>query len=234
MRNRTPQLRWRVPQRHHGFPSYTAAESVADRIVHFVGLAAAAAGVGWLLDRIVPGATIKHLVSVSIYCFGLVGMLAASAVYNLVGPSRLKAVLRRLDHSMTFVMIAGSYTPFTIEVLRPQLGGPLCAVVWGLAVIGIALKLLCPYGGERGFLGLYLGMGWLVLGVLRPLLMVLPAAVLPPLLLGGLVYSLGAVVHARDRMPFHNALWHAMVVVAAALHFAAVAQLYSQGGGPAE
>jgi len=234
MPNRTPQLGWRVPQHRPDFPSYTAAESGADRIIHFVGLAVAAAAVGWLLDRIAPRATIKQLVSVSIYSFGLVGMLAASAAYNLVGPSQLKAVLRRLDHSMIFVMIAGSYTPFTIEVLRPQLGGPLCAVVWGLAVIGIALKLLCPYGGERGFLGLYLGMGWLVLGVLRPLLMVLPAAVLPPLLLGGLVYSLGALIQARNRMPFHNALWHAMVIVAAALHFAAVAQLASQNGEPPE
>jgi hypothetical protein len=110
---------------------------------------------------------------------------------------------------MIFVMIAGSYIPFIIGVLRPQLGVPLCAIVWGLAAIGIALKLLCPYGGERAFLGLYLGMGWLVLGVLRPLLMVLPGPVLLLLLLGGLVYSLGALVHARDSMPFHNALWHA-------------------------
>jgi len=134
---------------------------------------------------------------------------------------------------MIFVMIAGSYTPFIIEVLRPQLSGPLCAIVWGLAVIGIALKLLCPYGGEHADLGLYLGMGWLVLGVARPLLMALPPAVLLLLLLGGLVYSLGAVLHACDRMPFHNALWHAMVVAAAAFHFAAVVQLSSQGGGPA-
>ena len=230
MPNRAPQLRWRVSQRRSDFRSYTAAELAADRIIHFVGLAAAAVAVGWLLQRIAPGATIKQLVSVSIYCFGLVGMLTASAVYNLVGPSHLETVLRRLDHSMIFVMIAGSYTPFTIGVLRPQLGVPLCAIVWGLAAIGIALKLLCPYGGERAFLGLYLGMGWLVLGVLRPLLMVLPGTVLLLLLLGGLVYSLGALVHAHTRMPFHNALWHAMVVVAAAFHFAAVAQLSLQGG----
>ena len=160
-------------------------------------------------------------------------MLTASAVYNLVGPSHLKAVLRRLDHSMIFVMIAGSYIPFTIGVLRPQLGVPLCATVWGLAAIGIALRLLCPYGGERASLGLYLGMGWLVLGILRPLSTVLPGAVLLLLLVGGLVYSLGTLVHTRARMPFHNALWHAMVVVAAALHFAAVAQLSSQNGGSA-
>jgi len=78
MRNRTPQFRWRVPQCHPDFPIYTAAESAADHIIHFVGLAAAAAAVGWLLDRVAPGATIKHLVSVSIYCFGLVGMLTAA------------------------------------------------------------------------------------------------------------------------------------------------------------
>ena len=225
MPDRTSQFGGRVPQAGPDFPSYTAAESAADRIVHLVGLAAAAVAIGWLLGRIVPGATIKQLVAVSIYCVGLVSMLAASAVYNLVSPSRLKAVLRRLDHSMIFVMIAGSYTPFTMGVLRPQLGIPLCAVVWGLAAIGIALKLLRPCRGELASLGLYLGMGWLVLGILHPLLTVLPGAVLLLLLVGGLIYSLGAFVHARARIPFHNALWHAMVVTAAALHFAAVADI---------
>jgi hemolysin III len=219
------QLGRRVAHAYSDFPNYTAAESAADRIIHLVGLAAAAAAIGWLLVHIVHRATINQLVADLIYCLGLVGMLAASAIYNLVGPSRLKAMLRRVDHAMIFVMIAGSYTPFTMGVLRPQLGVPLCVLVWGLAASGIALSLLCPYRDERVSLGLYLGMGWLVLSILRPLVAVLPGGVLLLLLVGGLIYSLGAFVHARARLPFHNALWHAMVVVAAALHFAAVAQL---------
>lgn len=224
MFDQTSQVGWRASDARPDFPRYTAAENAADRTIHFVGLAAAATAIGWLLGRIAPGATIKQLVAVSIYCVGLVGMLAASAAYNLVAPSRLKVVLRRLDHAMIFVMIAGSYTPFTMGALRPQLGVPLCAVVWGLAAIGIGLKLACPSRGERASLGLYLGMGWLVLGILRPLMAVLPGAVLLLLLVGGLIYSLGAFVHARARMPFQNALWHAMVVAAAALHFSAVAE----------
>jgi len=212
------------------FHSYTAAEIAADRAVHVIGLAAATAAVGWLLGSIGPAATIKQIAAVSIYSFGLVGMLSVSALYNLAVPSRLKAVLRRLDHSMIFVMIAGSYTPFAISALSPQLGVPLCAVVWGLAAIGIGLKLACPFHFELVSLALYLGMGWLVLAVLRSMLAVLPRDTMLLLLVGGVIYSLGALLHARARMRFQNAIWHAMVVVAAGLHFAAVAQVSSGQG----
>jgi hemolysin III len=225
MPDRTSHLGWRVSDARSDFPSFTAAESAADRMIHLVGLAAATAAIAWLFGRIGPVATVKQLVAVSIYCFGLVGMLSVSALYNLARPSRLKAVLRRLDRSMIFVMIAGSYTPFAMSALHPQVGVPLCAVEWGLAVAGIGLTFACEYRCEFVSLALYLGMGWLVLAVLRSLLAVLPGAAMLLLLAGGLVYSFGAFVHARARMPFYNAAWHAMVVVAAALHFAAVAQL---------
>jgi len=223
--DRPSQLGWRVPDARTDFPCYTAAESTADGIVHLVGLTVAAGAVGWLLNHTAPGATTQQLAAVLIYCCGLIGMLSVSAAYNLLRPGRLKAVLRRLDHAMIFAMIAGSYTPFTMSVLRPQLGIPLCAVVWGLAAIGIWLRLVRPQRGGLAFVGLYLGMGWLGLAFLGALLAALPGAVLLLLLVGGLIYSLGALVHARARLPFHNAIWHAMVVAAAALHFAAVAQL---------
>jgi hemolysin III len=230
MPDRLSPARWRVPDARQNFPSYTAAESMVDRVVHLVGLAAAAVAIGWLLARIGPDATRGRLAAVSIYCCGLVGMLSASALYNLVRPSRLKAVLRRIDHAMIFVMIAASYTPFLVSALRPRLGVPFCAVVWGFAAIGIGLKLAGRYRNNIPSLALYFGIGWLGLGVLPSLWAVLPGAVLLLLLLGGLVYSLGALVHARARMPFHNAVWHAMVVIAAALHFAAVAQLAAGQG----
>jgi len=227
MPDRIPRPGRRVSAARLDFPSYTAAENTADRLVHLVGLAAATAAIVWLFARVGPGATGKQLAALSIYCCGLVGMLSASAVYNQARPSRLKAGLRRLDQSMIFVMIAGSYTPFAISALRPELGLPLCALVWGLAAVGVAVRLACRSGCELASLALYLGMGWLGLAVLRPLSAVVPGAVLLLLFVGGLIYSLGVVVQAQARMPFQNAIWHAMVVAAAALHFAAVAQLSS-------
>jgi hemolysin III len=207
------------------FPSYTAAEKIADRIVHLVGFAAASAAIAWLWGRLGPGTTSKQVAAVSVYSFGLLGMLAASGLYHWARPGRLKAVLRSLDHAMIFVMIASSYTPFALNALSPEVGRPLCAVVWGVAALGIALKLGRPHRYEMLSLALYLSLGWLGVGIL-PLLAVLPSEVLLLLLSGGILYSIGSFVHTHARMPFHNAIWHAMVVAAAGLHLAAVAQLF--------
>lgn len=206
------------------FPSYSRAEERADRAVHVAGLAAALASVSWLLARVVPVGSSREIAAVSIYALGLIGMLSASAAYNLMPPGAAKSRLRRLDHSMIFVMIAGSYTPFALIALPPSTGIPLSAIVWSIAAIGVALKLLRPATArDRVSLALYLGMGWLVLAFLRPLLASVPLRVVVLLLAGGVVYSAGALVHLRRSLRFHNAIWHAMVVLAAAIQFAAVA-----------
>ena len=160
-----------------------------------------------------------------VYGLGLLGMLSASALYNLAPAGPLKAMLRQLDHAMIFVMIAGSYTPFAVNALRPGLGVPVCVIVWVLAAIGVALRLNWGPLYDRISLRLYLGMGWLVLAVSPSLISAVSDSVLVLLLLGGIIYSLGALVHARVQVPFHNAAWHAMVVVAAALQPVAVAAL---------
>ncbi len=215
-----------MPAPQAEFPSYTKLEHTADRIIHFVGLPAAMVATAWLLARIGPDATVKQLVSLLVYSVGLIGMLLASTVYHMARPSRTKALLRRLDHAMIFIMIAGSYTPVALNALDPDLGVPLCTIVWGLAAIGVGLKLACPHRFETISVALYLGMGWLVLGVARSLLTTLPADVSLLLIGGGVIYSLGSLVHLWRRLPFHNAIWHAMVVVAAGLHLAALDRLF--------
>ena len=106
---------------------------------------------------------------------------------------------------MIFVMIASSYTPFALNALSPEVGRPLCAVVWGLAALGIALKLGRPHRYEMLSLALYLSLGWLGVGILPRLLAVLPSEVLLLLLSGGILYSLGSFVHTHARMPFPHA-----------------------------
>ncbi len=207
------------------FPHCDPAEAAADRAVHVVGVCAGVASVCWLIASVAPEATAGRLATLLVYCFGLIGMLAASAAYNLAGPGRLKAALRRLDHAMIFVMIAGTYTPFALHAVDPDVGVPLCVAAWTLAALGVALKLASPRRFDRLSLALYLGMGWMLLAVIRPLAAALPVDVLALLLGGGIVYSLGAAVHATERPRFHNAVWHAMVLIAAGLHFAAVSRV---------
>ncbi len=171
-----------------------------------------------------------RIAAASVYAAGLIGMLSASALYNLARPGPLKARLRRLDHAMIFVMIAGTYTPFALIALPPRTGIPLCVASWTVGIAGVVLKLVRPNRHGRISLFLYLGMGWMILPVLGPLAAAVPLGVLVLLLAGGVVYSLGAFVHAHGRLPFHNPVWHAMVCVAAALHLAAVARVLSIAG----
>ena len=213
------------------FPLYTSAEIRADGTVHAIGLAASVIAVVWLLTM-TPAAIPRVRCSALVYGGGLVGTLAASAAYNLVSYSPVKTQLRRLDHAMIYVMIAGSYTPFALNAMSRVEGTALCGAEWMLAVIGIVLAFI-PKGrrGARVAFALYLAMGWLVVLVIGPLARILPAVAMIELLAGGLVYTAGALVHARGRMQFHNAIWHAMVVVAAGLQFLAVESVLRTGSG---
>jgi hemolysin III len=204
------------------FPTYTRGEIAADQVVHGAGLLVAIAATTWLFVTLGPGVSARQSVTLGVYCFGLLGMLGASAAYSIAPPGPLKARLRQVDRGMIFVMIAGSYTPFALNALKPEIGLPLCATVWGVAVLGIGLKLGRIECRERTWLALYLAMGWLLLLVLPSLVATLSVAVLTLLLTGGAVYTLGSLIHARASMRFHNVLWHAMVLIAAGLHFAAV------------
>jgi hemolysin III len=214
-----------MPHPRPAFPDYTGVERIADGLIHFLGLVGAPLAVTWLFAQAGPSLSTGRIICGAIYSFGLVGMLYASALYNLARAGRLKAILRRLDHAMIYIMIAGTYTPLSLTALRPGLGIPLCAIVWTMAAAGVALKLLRPYRYERAALALYLGMGWSLLPLLPALIADLPASVMALIVGGGVVYSVGTVVHTQARLPFHNALWHALVIAAAGLHLVAIAKV---------
>lgn len=205
------------------FPVYTAGERAADTVVHAIGVIAGLIGASWLLMVTAGRVSAAEMLSLAAYGAGLIGMLTASAAYHLTPPGRRKERLRRLDHAMIFVMIAGSYTPFVVNRLDGGLGTALCAAVWGVAAFGVWLKLCFPFRFERLGFALYLGLGWAVLSVAEPLWRSLAPSTLLLLAVGGIVYTVGAVIHTFDRLPYHVAVWHTFVVVAAACHFAAVA-----------
>jgi hemolysin III len=201
----------------------TLAEKAVDAAIHGLGLVGAGAALRHLFARIGPHATSDQRLALMVYSLGLIGVLTVSALNNLSPAGPWKNVLRRCDRAMIFVMIAGSYTPFAVTVFAPATGRVLCVVEWAIATLGICLCLTWQRLSDRISIPMYLGMGWLVLPILPRLVSAVSAPVLTLLLAGGVVYSLGVIVHTRVRVAFHNAAWHGMVVTAAALHLTAIA-----------
>ena len=197
------------------------AERVADRWVHIVGLTFAGIGGLTLLGLALGFGRFGVAASVGIYGLCIVLMFLASTAYNLAGPLR-RPLLRRFDHAAIFLMIAGSYTPFTTQRLTGAWAIGMTAAVWALALGAAAGKLFAP-GLQKGFwVLLYLALGWVALVAIKPLLMGVSLLALALLLAGGVIYSLGVIVYVNRRIPFRRAIWHGFVVAAAATHFAAI------------
>ncbi len=204
--------------------TYSRAEWIADAVVHGVGLVLLAVAVPILLLL----TALRHqkgpaLAGVSVYALGLVAMFAASAAYNIVsGVRRGKAwawLLKRLDHAAIYVKIAGTYTPFA--VLTGQ-GWRLALVVWVGALAGVVLKLFSPDRLRWLALALDLALGWAGLVFGKELIAALPSFVIGPMVVGGVLYTLGVGFYLWERLPFHLTLWHAVVLVASFCFYSAV------------
>jgi hemolysin III len=204
------------------FPDYTKAERMADRAVHIIGVPLGVMAAGFLLAHAVAWGGLPIILSIGLYVFGLIGMLGASAAYQVSPSGLLKERLRRLDRAMIFVMIAGTYTPISANVLYGSGGVLLCAIQWGLALLGIFITLRFPRRFERIMLGLYMAMGWMLLVLIHYCFSLLRPDVLLLIVAGGLAYTVGAVIHTHGKMKFHNPVWHILVLVAAGLQYAAI------------
>jgi hemolysin III len=207
---------------HIPTPNYRRGERIADRCVHYAGLVAGPVGAVVLIVAAAERERALTIVSVAIYGVGLLGMLGASALYNLAEPSRRKEWFRRLDHAAIFLMIAGSYTPFTLVRMGGGWGHGIAIFVWLVAVTGIALKLLYPHRIERLSILLYLALGWAILVAIGPLFDAVPLPAIVMLGIGGLLYSIGVVFHLWHRLPYHNAIWHGFVLAATGCQWVAV------------
>jgi hemolysin III len=199
-----------------------ARELLADGVVHALGLALGIGGAIALVSLAVVYGNPVLAVPLFIYAAGLVAMLGCSAAYNLLRSSRRRDWLRRFDHAAIFAMIAGTYTPFTILGLQGGWSSGLTVVIWSAAAAGIALKLWQPRRIEAISVALYLGLGWIGLIALHPFMMALDTATLTLLAAGGIFYSVGVVFHLWRRLPYHNAIWHGFVLIAAGIHYVAV------------
>lgn len=210
-------------------PQYTRPEKIADGIVHAVGVPAGIAGAGVLIVMTAVDAAWTTLLSVTLYAIGLMGMLIGSAAYNLAEHPERKEILRQLDRAGIFVMIAGTYTPFTLVSIGGWTGAIYCAAMWLAAAVGATMKLVWPRRLEGIAIGLYLVMGWSVLALVPRLLTAVSTGVLMLLLGGGVLYTLGIGFHLAHRLRFHNAVWHGFVLFAAGLHYVAVLRVVALG-----
>ena len=197
-------------------------EVLADGIVHAVALLAGLIAFPILLYHTLQTAGLGTLAALAVYAAGFFLMWGFSLAYNMTPPSALKWLLRRFDHSMIYVMIAGTYT-----ALIPHLDGgwawALGLVVWTGAALGILVKVVLPGRYDRLSILAYVMLGWVGVIAIGPVSAALPSVSLWLILAGGATYVAGVAFYMWDRLRFQTAIWHGFVAVAAGLHFAAVA-----------
>jgi hemolysin III len=201
---------------------YTPAEELANALTHGLAALLSVAGLAFLVTAAGAHGTPLQLASLTVYGLSLVMLYGASALYHTVRAPRLKARLGTIDHAAIFLLIAGTYTPFMLISLGGPLGIGLCAVLWALAVLGVACKLRAGRRRPRASVALYLGMGWLGIVTAGELWIAVGPAGFLWLLLGGLAYTLGIVFYAWHGLRYHHAVWHLFVMAGSGCHFAAV------------
>lgn len=197
-------------------------EEIANSVSHGVGLVAALAAAPFLIRHAVRSGTAAFIVGVSVFAATLVLLYLGSTLYHALPGGGAKRVFRVIEHSAIFLLIAGTYTPFTLGVLRGAWGWTLFGLVWGLAVAGVLLNAVGGVRFPRLSMLLYLGMGWLIVIAIRPLWLHVPLPGVAWLVLGGLAYTAGVPFYAARQRRYAHFVWHLFVLAGTACHLVAV------------
>ena len=201
----------------------TLGEEIANSISHGLGLALAIAGMPVLIVGSARTGSASAIVGAAIFGGSAILLYLASTLYHALPQKRVKDVLQVFDHVAIYLFIAGTYTPFTLGVLRGSWGWTLLGLVWALALAGLIFKLMGGTRFPRLSTVLYLAMGWVALIAIRPLWMHMPAAGLILLLAGGVAYTLGVVFFVLDeKVRYGHFIWHLFVLAGTVCHFFAV------------
>ena len=198
------------------------AEELANSVTHAVGIVLAIAGLAVMMGFASTYGNAWHIVSASIFGATMILLYTASTLYHSVQAPRGKALLRIFDHCAIFLLIAGTYTPFTLVNLRGPWGWSLFGTVWGLALLGIIYELTPLRRYRLVTHVLYIGMGWAVVAAIKPMFSSIAPGGLALMVAGGLAYTLGIGFYALRKMRYHHAVWHIFVLVGTTLHFFAV------------
>lgn len=203
-------------------PVYSGAEEITHAITHGIGAILSIVALVLLLSTALHYGNSWHLTSSIIYGTSLILLYSSSTLYHAITNQSLKRRFRQLDHAAIFLLIAGTYTPFTLLNLRDDWGLVIFALVWLIAIAGVVIELATGLKYKKLSLGLYLGLGWLVLLAMRPMIENVAAPGLWLLLAGGLCYSGGVIFYVWKRLYMHHAIWHLFVLAGSVLHFLAV------------
>jgi hemolysin III len=204
---------------HIGTPRYTLGEEIANSVTHGVG--AIMSIVGLILLSVIAGlhGDAWHQTAVAIFGSTLILLYTTSTLYHSLPGPKVKAVLRILDHAAIYLLIAGTYTPFTLVSLRGPWGWSIFGVVWGLALLGVVVEAT-PLRTYRAVgMTIYLGMGWVILVAFKPLLGALAPGGIALLVAGGLMYTSGIAFYAWRGLRYHHTVWHLFVLTGSILHY---------------
>lgn len=201
---------------------FTVGEEIANSVTHGLGAVLSTAGLVLLVLRAVAGGDPWRIVSVTIFGATLVLLYTTSTLYHALTPERAKSIFNVLDHAFIYLLIAGSYTPFLLVSLRGPWGWSLFGVVWGLAIAGGVFKVWFTGRFRLVSTLLYIGLGWLCVIAIKPMLANVPPEGLVWLLAGGVAYTGGSFFYLWRKMRYHHAIWHVFVLIGSFCHFVAI------------
>jgi hemolysin III len=204
----------------------TRKEEIGNFITHTIGTGLAVAGLVMLIIKAVRVGGALRILSFMIFGITLVLLYIASSLYHglpiILKSARLQKVLRIFDHSAIFLLIAGTYTPFLLVVLKDKLGFSMFFIVWAIALAGIVLKSIFINKYPVLFTAIYIAMGWLIVFAIRPLMAALPRGGIVLLFLGGLTYTLGVIFYAWQKLQYNHFIWHFFVLFGSIFHYFAI------------
>jgi hemolysin III len=207
---------------HGATARYSFGEEVANSVTHGVGWLLSIGGLATLVTFAAITGGALRVVSCSIFGATLVLLYTASTLYHALPSERAKHIFRVLDHSSIFLLIAGTYTPLSLVAVGGPWGWSLFGSIWFLALVGVLLNTIAHGRWRWLSIVLYVGMGWLVVIAIRPLVASVSTGVLVLIVAGGLAYTLGLIFYGWRRLPYGHAVWHLFVLAGSVLHYLAV------------
>jgi len=198
---------------------YSLGEEIAHGLTHGIGIVLAIAGLCVLVTFSALYGSAVHVVASSIFGASMIVLYTASTLYHSLPMPETKRIMRVVDHASIYLLIAGTYTPFTLVTLEGAWGWSLFGVVWGLAIVGIIFKLFFTGRFDRLSVAIYVAMGWCGLVAIKPMMAALPTLGLWLLVAGGLAYTGGVIFYLLERMRYHHAIWHLFVMAGTTLHY---------------
>ena len=197
-------------------------EEIANALTHGIGALASAAAGAVLVTLASQSGTRMQMVSAVVFCASLLLLYTASTLYHAIPSQAAKRRLKVFDHCAIYMLIAGTYTPFALIGLRGPVGWWLFGVAWGLAALGITFKLFFTGRFKLFSTLVYIGMGWMAVFAIQPMIVNIPLASLLWLLAGGVAYTAGTIFYHNERLRYSHAVWHLFVLAGSACHFIAV------------